>query len=94
MKCFLIIVLVVVMFFIGVVCVVDVNIFWVDNSGGMEMIYIVVMGQDLNVQYQQVMKINEGVWVVNFGSISVDEVVLFSIKLVFVGDFFLMFYQG
>lgn len=81
MKFFLIIVVLIVILIFGMVFVSDFVIFWVINSGGMESMYIVVMGEDLNVQYQQIIYMYEGVWVVNFGSIQVDEVVLISNKL-------------
>lgn len=49
MKFFLIIVVLIVILIFGMVFVSDFVIFWVINSGGMESMYIVVMGEDLNV---------------------------------------------
>ena len=72
----------------------DATIPWADNSGGTESTHIAAMGQDLNIQHQQITKTSEGVWAANSGSISADEAALTSTKPAFAGDPSLMPHQG
>ena len=46
----------------GMACAADAAIPWADNSGGTESTHIAAMGQDLNMQHQQITKTSEGVW--------------------------------
>ena len=78
----------------GMVCAADAVIPWADNSGGTESTHIAAMGQDLNMQHQQITKTREGVWAANSGSISADEAALSSTKPAFAGDPSLMPHQG
>lgn len=80
--------------FSGMACAADASIPWADNSGGTESTHIAAMGQNLNMQHQQVTKTREGVWATNSGSISSDEADLTSNKPPFAGDPSLMPHQG
>ena len=40
----------------GMACAADAVIPWADNSGGTESTHIAAMGQDLNMQHQQITK--------------------------------------
>ena len=77
----------------GMACAADAVIPWADNSGT-ESTHIAAMGQDLNMQHQQITKTREGVWAANSGSISADEAALSSTKPAFAGDPSLMPHQG
>ena len=78
----------------GMACAADAAIPWADNSGGTESTHIAAMGQDLNMQHQQITKTSEGVWAANSGSISSDEAALTSTKPAFAGYPSLMPHQG
>lgn len=78
----------------GTACAADAAIPWADNSGGTESTHIAGIGEDLNMQHQQITKTHEGVWAANSGSISSDEAALSSSKPAFAGDPSLMPHQG